>query len=223
MEYLSRREMLHFLAIVLPATLMGFKGKDYFDKELVCIHIYNLDQPLPKPMLEKAKRIKNRLPGKEYFQIGMPELILCRLEMSLLDMFQYYWPVSRSEIRHLQKKIKILFKKQVIEKIDALDDFQKVLDRKINVLQHSKELLAVILTVNDYTIHACPNIVHICQSKGVNELIIFKDPSQPPYLCSYPSQQKGFKRPPPYLSNSVKAVLAANNRYFHRGFRRVNP
>ena len=204
MECLSRREMLYFLAILLPATLVGFKGRDYFDKELVCIHIYDLDQPLPKPLLEKTKRIKKRSPGKEYFQIGMPELILCRTGMKLLDMFQYYWPVSRSEIHQLQEQITILFKKHVIEKIDGLIDFRKVLDKQINVPKHSKESLTVILTVNDYTIHTCPDLVHICRNKRVDDLVILKDPSRPPYLCSYPSQQKGFKRPPPYLSNSAK-------------------
>ena len=144
MECLSRREMLYFLAILLPATLVGFKGRDYFDKELVCIHIYDLDQPLPKPLLEKTKRIKKRSPGKEYFQIGMPELILCRTGMKLLDMFQYYWPVSRSEINQLQEQITILFKKHVIEKIDGLIDFRKVLDKQINVPKHSKESLTEI-------------------------------------------------------------------------------
>lgn len=201
---LSRREMLRFLSIALPATLVGFKGKDYFDKELVCIHIYELSQPLPKPLLEKVKGEKERSMGKAYFQIGMPELILCLSQMKLLDMFQYYWPVSRSQIRHLQRSITILYKKHVIEALDGLEDFVKILEKQNNALEYEKASLAAILTMNDYTMNICPSLVDICRSNRVDELVILKNPSRPPYLCSYSSQQKGFKRPPPYLSDPNK-------------------
>jgi hypothetical protein len=53
------------------------------------------------------------------------------------------------------------------------------------------------LTLNDLTRNTCRQLVNICREKRVAELVVFKDPSKPPYLCSYPSRQKGFKKKPP--------------------------
>ena len=188
---------MRFLTIALPATLFGFKSKDYFDRELVCVHVYNPAHVLPDPLVIQSSEIGHHRPNKEYFQIGLPELILCRTEMKLLDMFQYFWPVSRPEVKRTQGSIKILFNKPVIEGIDSLIDFQKIVEKQNNLRLDKKEALAVILTLNDYTKFGCSLIVDICRSNRIDELVIFKDPSRPPYLCSYPSQQKGFKRPPP--------------------------
>ena len=194
---LSRREFLRFLFIALPATLFGFKSRDNFDRELVCVHVYNPAQVLPEPLLIQSSEIGQRRPNKKYFQIGLAELILCRTEMKLLDMFQYFWPVSRPEVKRLRGSIKILFEKPVIEGVNSLIDFQKIVEKQNNLRPGKKEALVVILTLNDYTKYGCALIADICRSNGIDEFVIFKDPSRPPYLCSYPSQQKGFKRPPP--------------------------
>ena len=194
---LSRREMLRFLAIALPATLFGFKTRDYFDKELVCVHVYDPSQELPEPLLAQSRKFGQRSSDTEYFQIGLPELILCRTEMRLLEMFQYFWPVTPSEVKRLQGLVKIIYKQPVIEDTVKIADLQKILKEQNNLRQSKKEGLAVILTLNDHTKYACPDLFEICRTQKVNELIIFKDPSRPPYLCSHPSQQKGFKRPPP--------------------------
>ncbi|MGD8963811.1 MAG: hypothetical protein PVF29_03570 [Desulfobacterales bacterium] len=108
---LSRREMLRFLTVVLPTALFAYRLIDYFDGELVCVHVYGLSQNLPEPLLKRTEKSAKRLKDGSYFHIGLPELIVCRTEKSLLD--------------------------------------------------------------------------------------IFKDPSKPPYLCSYPYRQKGFKKKPP--------------------------
>jgi hypothetical protein len=195
---LSRREMMRFLILALPTSLFGYKSRDYFDEELVCSHVYRFTQALPEPLLEQYAKTAKRSQNKEHFQIGLPELILCRTQVKFLEMFQYYWPVSRPEIQRLQRSIKILFKQPVIEDIDNLSAFQKILQKQNNLHERRIASLAVIFTLNDYTKHGCPRIVDICRSGSIDELLIFKDPSRPPYLCSYPSQQKGFKRPPPY-------------------------
>ena len=194
---LSRREMLKFFAIALPASLFGFKTRDYFDKELVCVHVYDPSQKLPEPLLAQSRKFDHRSSDIEYFQIGLPELVLCRTEMRLLEMFEYFWPVTRTEVKHLQGLVKIIYKHPVIEDTVAIGDLQKILKEQNNPRRSNKEGLAVILTLNDYTKYACSDLIEICRNHKIDELIIFKDPSRPPYLCSHPSQQKGFKRPPP--------------------------
>ena len=189
--------MLRFLTIAFPATLFGFNTRDYFDKELVCVHVYDPGQDLPQPLLAQSRKFGQRSSGTEYFQIGLPELILCRTEMKLLEMFQYFWPVTRSEVKRLQGLVKIIYKQPVMEDIGKIADLQKILEEQNNLLQSKKEGLAVILTLNDYTKYACSHLIEMCRANQIEELIIFKDPSRPPYLCSHRSQQKGFKRPPP--------------------------
>jgi hypothetical protein len=56
---------------------------------------------------------------------------------------------------------------------------------------------AIIFTLNNFTRYFIADILNLWQAFGVNEFVLFKDPSKPPYLCSYPSLQKGFKKPPP--------------------------
>lgn len=190
---LSRREMLRFLTVVLPTALFGYKLVDYFDQELVCAHVYNLSQDLPAPLLERHEISGKRPENGSYFQIGLSELILCRTEIRLLDIFDYFWPVTRPEIKRFQNSATVLFDLPMIEHADQLSGLETALNREKN----HKGSLAVILILNDYTRNACRRLVNICRRKKLSELVIFKDPSKPPYLCSYPSRQKGFKKKPP--------------------------
>ena len=194
---LSRRQMLRFLTLVLPTALFGYRVIDYFDKELVCVHVYALSQGLPEPLLENSAKSERRIEGRSYFQIGLPELTLCRTEIRLLDIFPYFWPVTRPEIQRFQNTSKIEFSLPVVESDDQLAVLETALSRTgENQIAH-KGSLAVILTLNGHTRNICRRLVDMCREKGVAELVIFKDPSRPPYLCSYPSQQKGFKKKPP--------------------------
>ena len=194
---LSRREMLRFLTVVLPTAIFAHRLVDYFDEELVCVHVYGLSQNLPEPLLERPKKSAKRLEGMSYFQIGLPELIVCRAEKSLLDIFAYFWPLTRPEIKRFQNSSEVLFSLPVIEHVDHFAGFEMALNRARERQKAQKGSLAVILTLNDFTRNACPQLVNICLEKGVAELVIFKDPSKPPYLCSYPFRQKGFKKKPP--------------------------
>jgi hypothetical protein len=185
--------MLRFLTVVLPTALMGYKAIDYFDEELVCVHVYDLSQNLPDPLLESNETSEKRIEGGSYFQIGLPELILCRTEMKLLDIFDYFWPVTRSEIQRFQNSSTVLYSLPMIEYVDLFAGLETAITRA----KTQKGSLAAILTLNDYTENACLRLVNIGRARGVAELVIFKDPSKPPYLCSYPSRQKGFKKKPP--------------------------
>lgn len=194
---LSRREMLRFLTVVLPTALIGFKVIDYFDDELVCVHVYDLSQDLPEPLMQRNEKSENRNQSGSYFHVGLPELILCRSELRLLDIFTYFWPVTRPEIQGFRNSSKVLYRLPTIERLDQLGGLETALNRSAENRATPKGSLAVILTLNDHTRNACPRVMNICRNKGVAEMVIFKDPSRPPYLCSYPSQQKGFKKKPP--------------------------
>ena len=191
---LSRREMLRFLTVVLPTALLGYKVIDYFDEELVCAHVYELSQNLPHPLLNVNETYEKRTEGGSYFQIGLPELILCRTQIRLLDIFGYFWPITRPEIRRFQNSSRVLFSLPVIEHLDQLAGLETALNRTD---KRQKGSLVVILTLNADTRNACHRLVKICREQGVADMVIFKDPSKPPYLCSYPSPQKGFKKKPP--------------------------
>ena len=205
---LSRREMLRFLTVVLPTALCGHKFIDYFDEELVCAHVFEPSQKLPAPLLEIHAKSGERTEGKSYFQIGLPELILCRTELRLLEIFAYFWPITRPEIRRFQDSSQVLFHLPVIEHVDQFAELETVLSRNGEKPKSPEGSLAVILTLNDYTRHASRRLVEICRSKGVDEIVIFKDPSKPPYLCRYPSQQKGFKKKPPIGGGYIFRELA---------------
>jgi hypothetical protein len=194
---LSRREMLRFLTVVLPTALFGFNVIDYFDEELVCVHVFALSQKLPEPLLKRNQKSEKRIAGGSYFQIGLPELILCRTEIRLLDIFAYFWPITRPEIQRFPNSSKVLFSLPIVEHVDQLSGLDTALNRTGKKQNSQKGSLAVILTLNSYTRNACHRLVNICREKGVAEMVIFKDPSRPPYLCNYPSQQKGFKKKPP--------------------------
>ena len=207
---LSRREMLRFLTVVLPTALCGCKAIDYFDEELVCVHVFDPSQNLPAPLLEIHAKSERRAEGKSYFQIGLPELILCRTELRLLDIFAYFWPITRPEIKRFQGASTVLFRLPVMERVDQVADLETALSRTNKKPNPPKSSLAVILTLNNYTLNATPRLVDICRSKGVAEIVIFKDPSKPPYLCSYPSQQKGFKKKPPIGGDYAFRTLASH-------------
>jgi len=194
---LTRREMLRFLTVVLPTTLFGYKAIDYFDDELVCVHVYGLSQSLPIPLLELNEKSENPIEGGAHFQIGLPELILCRSEARLLDIFAYFWPVTRPEIQRFRNSSKVLYRLPTFEHVDQLSALETVLNRTAEKRKPPNGSLAVILTLNERTRNACHRVIKLCREKKVAEMVIFKDPSRPPYLCSYPSQQKGFKKKPP--------------------------
>ena len=205
---LSRREMLRFLTVVLPTALLGYKVIDYFDEELVCVHVFEPSQNLPAPLLEIHAKSEKRTEGKSYFQIGLPELILCRTEKRLLDIFAYFWPITQPEIRRFQNSSKVLFRRPVVEHVGQIAELEAALSRANAKPKPPEYSLAALLTLNDYTRNVSRRLVEICRRNGVDEIVVFKDPSRPPYLCSYPSPQKGFKKKPPIGGGSIFRELA---------------
>jgi hypothetical protein len=197
MNKFSRREMLQLLGLLFPATLLGFREKDSFDEELVCAHIFQPTFRLPEPLLTKYRNIPERNKLKNLFHVGISELLLCTTEIKFLSIFQYFWPITRNEFQSSYKQISIEYQKlELNEKQDILD-FSRYLESNWNGSKGENSKLAIIFTYNDMTKYFASEIISQWQGFGIEELVLFKDPSKPPYLCSYPSLQKGFKRPPP--------------------------
>ena len=197
MNKFTRREILQFFGMLFPAALLGFREKDSFDEELVCVHIFKPAFRIPEPLLTQYRTIPERNKLKNLFQVGIPELLLCTTEIKFLSIFQYFWPITRSEFLISYKQISIEYNKlELNEKKDILD-FSRYLESNWNGSKKEDTKSAIIFTYNDMTKYFASEIISQWQGFDIKELVLFKDPSKAPYLCSYPSLQKGFKRPPP--------------------------
>ncbi len=197
MSKFTRREILQFLGLLFPAALLGFREKDSFDEELVCVHIFQPAFRIPEPLLTQYRIIPERNKFRNLFHAGIPELLLCTSEIKFLSIFQYFWPITRSEFQSSYERISIKYNKlELNEKKDILD-FSRYLKSNWNGSKKEDSKSAIIFTYNDMTKYFASEIISQWQGFGIEELVLFKDPSKPPYLCSYPSLQKGFKRPPP--------------------------
>jgi hypothetical protein len=185
--------VLRLLAFLPPALLLGASGRDYVASELVCAHVFNLSQELPAPLTRPAKSPKSR--GSNLFTIGLPELILCRSQAPLLERFPYFWPLEPDQISGLPQKVQVLL---AIPELEAKSPAR--LGMELAKPAAGNGYLALIFVMNDATRGLCAELIEQSRIGGVKELLIFKDPSKPPYLCSLPHIQKGFKRKPPHLS-----------------------
>ncbi|MBM4160024.1 MAG: hypothetical protein FJ217_02885 [Ignavibacteria bacterium] len=198
MPDLTRRELLRLLASAVPSlTLLAQVKEDIFQQERICLHIYDPKQSIPDPLKERQPSPGRRSPSRKYFHAGISELILCTSSERLLNIFQYFWPVSGPEFRQLQESISVQFEKPTVSDSGAIDQLKKYLGEQRSSLQREAANVAVVFTYNDYTRFFTPILVDLCKTGEVHELLIIKDPTKAPYLCDHPSIQKGFRKPPP--------------------------
>ncbi|MCK8600122.1 hypothetical protein [Desulfoferrobacter suflitae] len=193
---------MQMFCVAIPAALLDSVGFDVFQDELICVHVYDPSKLIPAPLLEARDGKMSRNEDQRYFQSGLPELMLCTSRVRFLDLFQYFWPISREEFRRMQEKIEAKLAKAKLISDQDVEEIARYLDQNDQLAVAGDVTSAVILTLNDHTVQWASEIVQICRSAKITELVIFKDPLKPPYLCSYPAQQKGFKRPPPIGSKS---------------------
>lgn len=171
--------------------------EEVVDDEHICIHIFTAEALIPKPLLKDYRRVSKRPKRRKLFRIGIPELLVCTTATGFLDVFQYFWPVSRDELRSLQEQVTVWFEKSEIRGREDIDDLARYLSVHGNELRSGGCTSAVALTLNDYTRYWSSDVIALWRESSVDEFVVFKDPRQAPYLCDYPSLQKGFKRPPP--------------------------
>ena len=196
----TRRQVLQMLSLILPASAFGFRiegSQDAFDKELVCVHIFQPGFKIPDPLLERYKRIPVRGNPPDLFNLRIPELLLCRTDKDFLSIFEYFWPIERAELHDALRKVTIKYERVKITEKSDISEFSGLLESIRAKSKGNIRKTAVIFTLNEFTRYFAADILNLWQTFGINEFVLFKDPSKPPYLCSYPSLQKGFKRPPP--------------------------
>ena len=188
------------LALTLPVSAFGFRSEgalDAFDTELVCVHIFQPGFHIPDPLLKRhdSTPVRGNSPG--LFNLKIPELLFCSTEKDFLSIFEYFWPLERATFNHSLRKVTIKYEKAKITEKGDVSEFSLFLESIHAESKGSMKETAVIFTLNDYSRYFVSDFLNLWQLYGINEFVLFKDPSKPPYLCSYPSLQKGFKRPPP--------------------------
>lgn len=199
MPELSRREFLERLAAAYAGamTIGCSRKQDPFARERVCIHIFHPQEFIPAPLAEKTDDLPPpRSATQRYFNVGLPELVVCQSRARLLDLFQYFWPFSRADFDTLQKTITVGYQKFALYTARDVAEFASYL-REHRSQSAGGAGSTVIFTWNDFTRQWSPEVAAACRESAVREFVVFKDPTQSPYLCDYPAKQKGFKRPPP--------------------------
>jgi hypothetical protein len=189
---LSRREFLQGLAAAYGAAVMGCRRtSDRFAQELVCIHIFPPAESISAPLLKRTTRLSVRDAAEDYFDIGLPELLICTTRTTFLDMFQYFWPLSRDDFARMQQSIEIRYYRPIICGAPDIDDFAMYLRDHKSELARGSGSSAVIFTFNEFTRYWTSEVIAASRDAGVKEFVLFKDPSQPPYLCTYPATERG--------------------------------
>jgi hypothetical protein len=179
------------------AACLGCRADDWFDRELVCIHIFGPGDPIPAPLLKNVPPAPRSRRSHNPFNMGLPELVTCTTAGPLLDLFQYFWPFSREDFEQLERHITIEAEIALLGEPGVLADWKKLLRERRRESQKEGKSLVVLFTLNEFTHALAPEVISTCRASDVDEFVVFKDPSRPPYLCDFTSRQKGFKRPPP--------------------------
>ena len=186
--------------MILPVSAVGFRSgwaQDAFDKELVCVHIFQPGFKIPDLLWERYPSVPVRGNSTDLFNLKIPELLFCSTDKNFLSIFEYFWPIERAEFHDTLRKVTFSYKKAKISDKGDVSEFSEFLENIHTESSRNMKKTAVIFTLNNFTRYFAADILNLWQTNGINEFILFKDPSKPPYLCSYPSLQKGFKRPPP--------------------------
>ena len=200
MSRFTRRQILKILALTLPASVLGFRrgeSQDAFDTELVCVHIFQRGFKIPAPLLKRYDSTPVRGNSTDLFNLKIPELLFCRTDKNFLSIFEYFWPIERDEFNDTLRKVTIKYEKAKITDKADVSNLSEFLENIHPESKRSTMKTAVIFTLNDFTRYFAADFLKLWQNYGISEFVLFKDPSKPLYLCSYPSLQKGFKRPPP--------------------------
>ena len=185
--------------MILPASALGLRGEgaqDAFHKELVCVHIFKPGFKIPDPLWKRYDSTPVRENPSGLFNLKIPELLLCSTDKDFLSIFEYFWPIERDEFNDTLGKVILKYEKAKITEKRDVSEFAGFLETNHAQLKRNIKT-AVVFTLNNFTRYFAADILNLWQIYGINEFVLFKNPSKPPYLCSYPSLQKGFKRPPP--------------------------
>lgn len=183
--------------MLLPSTVLKCGRDDVFAEEGVCVHVCSHEIALPELLLKRYDHIPARGEQRRLFQVGIPELLLCSTPASFLMSFQHFWPLTRDEFQQAQRYMTVRFQRTELWGKEDFDGLQMYLKDQSNTPRAKEEKSALLAVLNDYTRYRIADVLEIWRGSLLDEVVIFKDPTQPPYLCDYPGLQRGFKRPPP--------------------------
>lgn len=184
------------LSLMLPATVVKCGRDDVFAEERVCVHVYNHEITIPEPLLKRYAQIPTRDKRRPLFQIGISELLVCTTSGSLLSSFPYFWPLTRQEFQQSQNRIAVKFQLTTLTEREDLKRLRTFLEERPRTPRPKEEKTAILAVMNDYTKYWIADVLDIWRESSLDEVVLFKDPTQSPYLCDYPAMQKGFRRPP---------------------------
>jgi len=193
---LNRRDLLRLLLLAPCLSPTGCRGGDRFAAESVCVHVYRPRQNLPAPLLEPTAGPPPKR-GTGLFSVGLPELVVLSMTQSLVELFPYFWPLTRDEFRAFEPAARKGWAIDVLERASDVQRLRDHLKTRAGSSSTAARNTVVALTMNAATLHWAPAVAAACRDGGVGELVVFKDPTVPPYFCEHPALQKGFRRPPP--------------------------
>ena len=193
---MDRREVVRVL-LMLPLLATGSCRRGaWITREKVCAHVYQPGQFLPQPLQETSQEAPGgRKPS--LLTIGLPVLVLCTMARPPLGLLPYFWPLTALEIQTLESSIGIVWAAALIQSDADVQQLRHGLDRVRTSARSGAEHVVVLFTMNDYTRHWAAAVAAASREGGADEMVVFKDPTIPPYLCDHPALQKGFRRPPP--------------------------
>ncbi len=187
---LSRRECLRRLALVLAATPLGGCGKrDPFAERCVCVHIFEAGDRLPPPLLGPPIRRDELTPSPEDFDIGLPELMVCATRVRLLDAHRYFGPFTRAHRHELERSISIRFERTAVRSGGDVEALRSFLARPTPKADGQNPRTALILVLHGGSRPWLPRVVEAWRQAGLDQLVILKDPTTPPWLCEFPARQ----------------------------------
>ncbi|HQR45470.1 MAG TPA: hypothetical protein PK598_05570, partial [Thermoanaerobaculia bacterium] len=126
------------------------------------------------------------------FSTGLPDVFVCTTVVPFLQLFPYFWPVAPEEFRRASESIRVLFRVDELSSPGGAEEAERWLA--------GRELppgAAGVFTYNDFSRHFARRLLGAFRGAGLAEIVVFKDPSVPPWLCDAPAVQRRFRRPPP--------------------------
>jgi hypothetical protein len=130
------------------------------------------------------------------FTVGLPELLVCSTAGTLVDLFPYFWPLTREEFQAFSNSIKIEWVTDTLKDETDIRRLRDHLEAAAGQGPVSGRTVTVVLTMNEYTRYWASGVAAASREGNAGELVIFKDPSVPPYLCDHRALQKSFRKPP---------------------------
>ena len=192
MPSLSRRAILQVLAAALPTMGAACKRHSPDERDRVCVHVYPPTLELPEPLLASSPSDPRARP-RGLLDSGLPEFFLCTTTVSFRDLFPYFWPPLESEFQHLAASVRVLFS---VSMLSGAGDVAAIEQRLLKELAPPGTRMVAALTYNDFTRAFSRRVLTAARAAHVSEIVIFKDPAVPPYLCDFPAAQRKFRRQP---------------------------